>query len=213
MTTWYRGRQLVTAERFEVEGPLQDFVKELRAHDPPVSAGARHRRLHEPRQGDGAALDASLRRPPALAARERGHPLAGDDAGPADQAQGTASRSTTLGYRGRPHHLRPGQARLRRGVRRARSWSGRSRRPASSARSTPRDASFYLSRVELIAERPARDEPLAQAALPGHGADRARSRPTTSSCRASGRSRSAPRSSSECGASAARARRRARPRR
>jgi KUP system potassium uptake protein len=36
MATWYRGRQLVTAERFRVEGPLRDFVKELRAHDPPV---------------------------------------------------------------------------------------------------------------------------------------------------------------------------------
>jgi KUP system potassium uptake protein len=37
MTTWYRGRELVTAERFEVEGPLRDFVKELRTHDPPVA--------------------------------------------------------------------------------------------------------------------------------------------------------------------------------
>jgi KUP system potassium uptake protein len=37
MTTWFRGRQLVTAERFKVEGPLQDFVKELRGHDPPVA--------------------------------------------------------------------------------------------------------------------------------------------------------------------------------
>jgi KUP system potassium uptake protein len=36
MTTWYRGRQLVTAERFRVEGPLQDFVKELRTQKPPV---------------------------------------------------------------------------------------------------------------------------------------------------------------------------------
>ena len=36
MATWYRGRELVTKERFEVEGPLQDFVKELRTHDPPV---------------------------------------------------------------------------------------------------------------------------------------------------------------------------------
>jgi KUP system potassium uptake protein len=36
MATWYRGRQLVVAERFRVEGPLRDFVKELRAHDPPV---------------------------------------------------------------------------------------------------------------------------------------------------------------------------------
>jgi KUP system potassium uptake protein len=36
MTTWFRGRELVTQERFRLEGPLDDFVKELRAHKPPV---------------------------------------------------------------------------------------------------------------------------------------------------------------------------------
>ena len=37
MTTWFRGRELVTAERLQVEGPLRDFVQELRTHDPPVA--------------------------------------------------------------------------------------------------------------------------------------------------------------------------------
>ncbi len=37
MTTWYRGRELVTAERFRVEGPLEQFVKKLRTHDPRVA--------------------------------------------------------------------------------------------------------------------------------------------------------------------------------
>jgi KUP system potassium uptake protein len=37
MVTWYRGRELVTGERFRVEGPLRDFVEEVRAHDPPVA--------------------------------------------------------------------------------------------------------------------------------------------------------------------------------
>jgi KUP system potassium uptake protein len=36
MTTWFRGRELVTAERFRVEGPLQPFVHDLRRMDPPV---------------------------------------------------------------------------------------------------------------------------------------------------------------------------------
>jgi KUP system potassium uptake protein len=36
MTTWYRGRALVTAERFRVEGPLRAFIDELRRIDPPV---------------------------------------------------------------------------------------------------------------------------------------------------------------------------------
>jgi KUP system potassium uptake protein len=37
MTTWYRGRQLVTDERFRVEGPLLDFVKEIRGREPPLT--------------------------------------------------------------------------------------------------------------------------------------------------------------------------------
>jgi KUP system potassium uptake protein len=37
MTTWFRGRELVTAERSRVEGPLQAFVDHVRRMDPPVS--------------------------------------------------------------------------------------------------------------------------------------------------------------------------------
>jgi KUP system potassium uptake protein len=37
MTTWFRGRELVTAERLQAEGPLRDFVQELRSHHPPVT--------------------------------------------------------------------------------------------------------------------------------------------------------------------------------
>src|SRR5262245_57688171 len=36
MTTWARGRALVNAERFRVEGPLEKFVKELRRRKPPI---------------------------------------------------------------------------------------------------------------------------------------------------------------------------------
>ena len=36
MATWYRGRRLVTMERFRVEGPLEDFVEELHDRKPPV---------------------------------------------------------------------------------------------------------------------------------------------------------------------------------
>jgi len=36
MTTWFRGRELVTEERARVEGPLQAFVDDLRMMDPPV---------------------------------------------------------------------------------------------------------------------------------------------------------------------------------
>lgn len=37
MTTWFRGRELVTAERSRVEGPLQVFVDHVRRVDPPVT--------------------------------------------------------------------------------------------------------------------------------------------------------------------------------
>ncbi len=37
MTTWFRGRELVTAERFQVEGPLQAFIYGIRRMDPPVT--------------------------------------------------------------------------------------------------------------------------------------------------------------------------------
>ena len=36
LTTWQRGREIVTARRSEAEGRLRDFVEEVRAMDPPV---------------------------------------------------------------------------------------------------------------------------------------------------------------------------------
>jgi KUP system potassium uptake protein len=37
MVTWFRGRELVTAERLRAEGPLRAFIDEFRAKDPPVT--------------------------------------------------------------------------------------------------------------------------------------------------------------------------------
>ncbi len=37
LTTWQRGRRIVTANRIEEEGPLRRFVDEVRAMDPPVN--------------------------------------------------------------------------------------------------------------------------------------------------------------------------------
>src|SRR5919197_286795 len=36
MSTWFRGRELVTAEQFRVEGPLRAFIDEVREMQPPV---------------------------------------------------------------------------------------------------------------------------------------------------------------------------------
>jgi KUP system potassium uptake protein len=37
LTTWQRGREIITTRRVEEEGPLRDFVEEVRDADPPVS--------------------------------------------------------------------------------------------------------------------------------------------------------------------------------
>jgi KUP system potassium uptake protein len=37
MTTWARGREMVTRERLRAEGPLAGFVKQLRAKKPPIA--------------------------------------------------------------------------------------------------------------------------------------------------------------------------------
>ncbi len=36
MTTWHRGREIVTAAREEAEGPLNEFIDEIRDSDPPL---------------------------------------------------------------------------------------------------------------------------------------------------------------------------------
>jgi KUP system potassium uptake protein len=36
LTTWQRGRQIVTQKRTELEGPLRDFVEKIHKLDPPV---------------------------------------------------------------------------------------------------------------------------------------------------------------------------------
>jgi KUP system potassium uptake protein len=36
LTTWQRGREIVTRNRTEEEGPLRDFIEEVRSLDPPV---------------------------------------------------------------------------------------------------------------------------------------------------------------------------------
>jgi KUP system potassium uptake protein len=36
LTTWQRGREIVTRNRTEEEGPLREFIEEIRAMDPPV---------------------------------------------------------------------------------------------------------------------------------------------------------------------------------
>jgi KUP system potassium uptake protein len=41
LTTWQRGREIVTAKRTELEGPLRDFVEEIRDPEQPISRSPR----------------------------------------------------------------------------------------------------------------------------------------------------------------------------
>jgi KUP system potassium uptake protein len=41
LTTWQRGREIVTRRRHELEGPLRDFVEELRDYDQPLKRAPR----------------------------------------------------------------------------------------------------------------------------------------------------------------------------
>src|SRR5512132_996460 len=41
LTTWQRGREIVTKKRTELEGPLRDFVEEIRDPDQPISRSPR----------------------------------------------------------------------------------------------------------------------------------------------------------------------------
>ena len=59
LTTWQRGREIVTRNRTEEEGPLRTFVDEVRAMDPPVTGPPR----------TGVFLNANLETTP-LALRE-----------------------------------------------------------------------------------------------------------------------------------------------
>ena len=64
MVTWRRGREIVTRNRIEEEGALQDFLYKLRMADPPDPARHERRHLPQPRQGHDAAGDARRRRAP-----------------------------------------------------------------------------------------------------------------------------------------------------
>ena len=37
LITWHRGREIITKKRTEHEGPLRDFVEEIRDPEPPMS--------------------------------------------------------------------------------------------------------------------------------------------------------------------------------
>ena len=74
LTTWQRGRELVTQLRDHEEGPLRAFIDAAARHEAAAGPGARHRRLPQPRQGHRPAGPASERRTQPRPAQARPHP-------------------------------------------------------------------------------------------------------------------------------------------
>ena len=73
MTTWQRGRQIVTRAREQEEGPLREFVDGLVRLSAAVAASPGHGGVPQPRQRDRAAGDAGQRRAQSRAPRTRGN--------------------------------------------------------------------------------------------------------------------------------------------
>ena len=89
MTTWQRGRGLVTRQREQDEGSLQEFVAELHEQPAAAAAGAGNGGVPQPRKADRAVGDAGHRRALPGVARARGDHVDRDPAGAAG-ADGTS---------------------------------------------------------------------------------------------------------------------------
>ena len=111
MTTWHRGREIVTVAREEAEGPLDEFIDEIRDCRPATGARPRHGGVPQPRERDRTPGDADVRRPhprPPQARRDRVHRNAAD--APRTGIRADDRRLTRL-QEGR-NHLRHSELRL-----------------------------------------------------------------------------------------------------
>ena len=98
LTTWQRGREIITKRRTELEGPLRDFVEEMRDLDKPINRAPAHRHLPRRQPRHDAARPARQRRAQLRAARERGDRRRPHAQRPARRGGG-ARHVDDLGYR------------------------------------------------------------------------------------------------------------------
>ena len=111
LTTWQRGRELVTRQRIQRRGAAPGVHRATARHEAAAAPGARHRRLPQPRQGHRPAGDASERRAQPRPAQARPHP---DDRDHARAARpgGRADHGRRPRLQRRPDHPRHGPLRL-----------------------------------------------------------------------------------------------------
>ena len=99
MTTWQKGREIVTRAREKAEGPLREFVDGLRDCKPPLVRMSGHGGVPQPRQGDRTPGDARQRRAQPRAARARDHHVDRDRAGARGCPTTSGSTIDDLGYK------------------------------------------------------------------------------------------------------------------
>ena len=131
LTTWQRGREIITKKRTELEGPLRDFVEEIRDPEQPISRVAAHGHLPRRQPGDHAARAARQRRAQLRPARQRGDRDGGDAQRPA-RRRGRARDGRRPRLPRRRHHA-PDRA-LRLPGRPRRAAHPQARREAAGAR-------------------------------------------------------------------------------
>ena len=148
LTTWQKGRQIVTRQRERDEGSLREFIDELHAQEAAAAPGAGHRGLPQPGQGDRAAGHARQRRAQPRAARARRHPGHRDAPGPARRRRRPA-RDRRPRLRRRPDHPRHRPLRLHGHARRPLAAAAHPRGRAGRRCSTPAAVSYFLSTIEM----------------------------------------------------------------
>ena len=172
LTTWQRGRQIVTARRERDEGPLRQFIEELHEHKPPVQRVSgtavflNRNNLTAPLAMRACVDHLHALHEHVVLAHDR------DAARPARAAGGSAPHRRP-GLHRRRHHPRDRALRLHGRLRRAGGApprrEGRDRMPAGGRRRV-----LLPLHDRSRAGRLPGDEPLAQATVPRHLADHGR---------------------------------------
>ncbi len=150
MTTWQRGRRIVTAARSKAEGPLPEFVDGLVHRDPPlIRIPGTAIFLNRGKETAPLAMRADRRAQP-CACRARRDPVRRNRDGAKDSRR-RANDSRRSRLRERRNHPRRGPFRVHGAPRMCRGRSRCSTPPIPRARSTSTGASYFLSKLELCA--------------------------------------------------------------
>ena len=174
LTTWQRGRELVTRQRIQRRRAAPCVHRATARHEAAAGPGTRHSRLPQPRQGHRPAGHASERRTQPRPAQARPHPD-GRDQARAARPGGRADHGRRPRLQRRPDHPRHGPLRLHGPAERSGPASAY---PRGRDRKTPRNRRAVVLPV-ANRDNPGRyagHEPVAQAAVHSDVTDHRRRR-------------------------------------